>query len=149
MVKELKPFIDSKYPVYKDKDHTFIAGSSMGGLISMYAICEYPNVFGGAACMSTHWPGIFIKENNPVPDAFLNYLNSHLPNPKTHKIYFDYGDKTLDAMYQPYQQRVDSIMKSKGYNEKSWITKFFPGDDHSENSWHKRFYIPLEFLLTR
>ena len=149
LVKELKPFIDGKYPVYKDKDHTFIAGSSMGGLISMYAICEYPTVFGGAACLSTHWPGIFTTENNPVPDAFLSYLNSHLPNPKTHKIYFDYGDKTLDAMYQPYQQKADSIMKSKGFNEKSWLTRFFPGDDHSENSWHKRLNIPFEFLLAR
>ena len=149
LVKELKPFIDSNYPVYRDKDHTFISGSSMGGLISMYAICEYPNVFGGAACMSTHWPGIFIKDNNPVPNAFLNYLNSHLPNPKTHKIYFDYGDKTLDAMYQPYQLKADSIMKIKGFNQKSWLTKFFPGDDHSENSWHKRMNIPLEFLLSK
>ena len=99
--------------------------------------------------MSTHWPGIFVKENNPVPNAFLNYLNSHLPNPKTHKIYFDYGDKTLDAMYQPYQQKADSIMRSNGFNEKSWITRFFPGDDHSEYSWHKRLNIPLEFLLIK
>ena len=146
---EQKPFIDSKYSVYKDKNHTFVAGSSMGGLISMYAICEYPNIFGGAACMSTHWPGIFVKENNPVPYAFLNYLNNHLPNPKTHKIYFDYGDKTLDAMYQPYQLKADSIMKTKGFNQKSWLTRFFPGDDHSENSWHKRLNIPLEFLLEK
>ena len=149
LVKELKPFIDNTYSVYKDKDHTFIAGSSMGGLISMYAICEYPSVFGGAACMSTHWPGIFVTENNPVPDAFLNYISKHLPNPKTHKIYFDYGDKTLDAMYQPYQIKADSIMKSKGFNEKSWLTRFFPGDDHSENSWHKRLNIPVEFLLKK
>ena len=70
LVTELKPFIDKKYSVYKDMNHTFIAGSSMGGLISMYAICEYPRVFGGAACMSTHWPGIFSAEGNPVPDAF-------------------------------------------------------------------------------
>ena len=149
LVKELKPFIDSKYSVYKDKDHTFIAGSSMGGLISMYAICECPTVFGGAACMSTHWTGVFVTENNPVPDAFLKYLSSHLPNQKTHKIYFGYGDKTLDAMYHPYQQKADSIMKSRGYNEKSWLTKFFPGDNHSENAWHKRLNIPLEFLLAR
>ena len=149
IVKELKPFIDSQYSVYKDKDHTFIAGSSMGGLISMYAICEYPNVFGGAACMSTHWLGIFATENNPVPDAFLKYLNSHLPNPKTHKLYFDYGDKTLDAMYQPYQLKADSIMRLNGFNKKSWFTKFFPGDDHSENSWHKRLNIPVEFLLKK
>jgi predicted alpha/beta superfamily hydrolase len=147
LVTELKPFIDKKYAVNKDKAHTFVAGSSMGGLISMYAICEYPNVFGGAACLSTHWPGIFAVENNPIPDAFVNYLKLNLPNPKNHKIYFDYGDQTLDALYPPLQKKVDEVMKTKNYSDKSWLTKFFPGEEHSEKSWNKRLNIPLEFLL--
>ena len=67
----------------------------MGGLISMYAICEYPEVFGGAICMSTHWYRNFASENNPIPLAFQNYLKANLPNPKTHKIYFDFGTETL------------------------------------------------------
>jgi len=147
IVSELKPFIDKKYPVYKDRKHTFIAGSSMGGLISMYAICEYPAVFGGAACLSTHWPGIFSIKGNPVPDAFVNYMRTHLPNPKTHKFYFDYGDHTLDAMYPPLQKKVDDVMKEKGFTDKNWVTRFFPGDDHSEISWNRRLHIPIEFLL--
>jgi len=147
IVSELKPFIDQKYPVYKDRDHTFIAGSSMGGLISMYAICEYPDIFGGAACLSTHWPGIFATENNPVPEAFVNYLKTNLPNPKNHKFYFDYGDQTLDAMYAPLQKKVDEVMKAKGFTDSNWITKFYPGQDHSEKSWNSRLNIPLEFLL--
>ncbi len=147
LVEELKPLIDKKYSTRKDAAHTFIAGSSMGGLISMYAICEYPNVFGGAACLSTHWPGIFVTKDNPIPDAFVDYLKNNLPNPKHHKFYFDYGDKTLDAMYPPLQKKVDEVMKEKGYTEKKWLTKYFPGQDHSEGSWRSRFEIPLEFLL--
>ena len=53
LVTELKPFIDKTFATKADQSHTFIAGSSMGGLISMYAVCEYPKVFGGAACLST------------------------------------------------------------------------------------------------
>ncbi|MDI1256219.1 MAG: alpha/beta hydrolase-fold protein [Flavobacterium sp.] len=147
IVSELKPLIDKTFPVYKDRAHTFIAGSSMGGLISMYAICEYPDIFGGAACLSTHWPGTFSTENNPIPQAFFEYLKKNLPSPKNHKIYFDYGDQTLDALYQPYQLKVDAIMKSKGFTVENWITKFFPGKDHSENAWKERLDIPLEFLL--
>ncbi len=147
LVSELKPFIDKTYPTHTDSKNTFIAGSSMGGLISMYAICEYPNVFGGAACLSTHWPGIFSIEGNPLPDAFVTYLSKHLPNPKSHKIYFDCGDQTLDALYPPWQRKADAIMQAKGFTEKSWITKYFPGDDHSEKSWNKRLHIPLLFLL--
>lgn len=149
LVYELKPFIEHTYSVYTDRKHTFIAGSSMGGLISMYAICEYPKVFGGAACLSTHWPGIFSIGNNPVPDAFICYLKTNLPDPKTHKIYFDYGDQTLDAMYPPLQLKVDEVMKSKGFTEKNWITKFYPGDDHSEKSWNRRLNVPMEFLLKK
>ncbi|WP_206203618.1 hypothetical protein, partial [Thermococcus sp. M36] len=70
-----------------------------------------------------------------------------IPDAKNHRIYFDCGDKTLDALYPPIQQRVDSIMKVKGYSDKQWITKYFPGEDHSEKAWSKRLAIPLTFLL--
>lgn len=147
LVKELKPFIDSAYSTHKNREHTFIAGSSMGGLISLYAICEYPDVFGGAACLSTHWPGIFSMENNPVPAAFFKYMEIALPDPATHKIYFDYGDATLDALYPPLQQQADERMKKRGYSTKNWLTKYFPGENHSEIAWNKRLHIPLTFLL--
>lgn len=149
LVKELKPFIDTAYATKKDRKHTFIAGSSMGGLISLYALCQYPEVFGGAACLSTHWPGIFTVENNPIPNAFFNYMRLHLPSPRTHKIYFDYGDATLDALYPPLQKIADEVMKDKGFGAKNWLTKFFPGEDHSENAWRKRLEQPLIFLLKK
>jgi len=150
LVTELKPFIDKNYSTFTNRKNTFIAGSSMGGLISMYAICEYPDIFGGAACMSTHWPGLFSLENNPVPDAFINYMKTHLPNPKKHKIYFDCGNRTLDAMYPPLQIKVDEVMEIKGYGiRNNWMTKFFPGDDHSERSWSRRLGTPLLFLLKK
>jgi predicted alpha/beta superfamily hydrolase len=147
LVSELKPYIDSHFSTLKNKENTFIAGSSMGGLISMYAICEYPDVFGGAACISTHWPGTFSMPNNPIPEAFNNYMNSHLPNPKTHKIYFDYGNKTIDALYPDLQKKVDVLMQKKGFTATNWTTQFFDGKDHSEKSWAERLHIPLEFLL--
>jgi len=147
LVRELKPYIDTHFSTLRDQQHTFIAGSSMGGLISMYAICEYPKVFGGAACLSTHWTGIFTTTDNPIPASFLQYLKTHLPSPKNHKIYFDYGSATLDAMYKPYQLQADSIMKAAGYTETNWTTREYPGADHSENSWRKRFDSPVLFLL--
>ncbi|HZY40354.1 MAG TPA: alpha/beta hydrolase-fold protein [Mucilaginibacter sp.] len=149
LVEELKPYIDSHYSTAPTRKSTFTAGSSMGGLISMYAICEYPKIFGGAACISTHWPGIFTTVDNPIPAAFLNYLDKHLPSPQDHKIYFDYGSATLDAMYKPYQQSADSIIKAHGYTQANWITREFPGDDHSERSWNQRLSIPVVFLLGR
>jgi len=149
LVTELKPFIDKNYSTYTNKENTFIAGSSMGALISMYAICEYPDIFGGAACLSTHWPGSFTVDNNPVPNAFSNYIKDNLPNPKHHKIYFDYGDQTLDALYPPLQHNVDIVMKNKGYSKNNWMTQFFPGANHSELSWNKRLDIPIVFLLSK
>ena len=149
LVEELKPYIDSNYSTLANKENTFIAGSSMGGLISMYAICEYPKVFSGAACISTHWVGdVNIKGDN-IPLAFNEYLKHNLPSSKTHKIYFDYGTVGLDSLYKPYQLLVDKTMKSKGFTSTNWITQEFKGKDHSEASWSERFYIPLEFLLSK
>ncbi|MDX2049012.1 MAG: alpha/beta hydrolase-fold protein [Chitinophagaceae bacterium] len=148
LVKELKPFIDSSFAVYTDPANTFIMGSSMGGLISMYAVCEYPGVFGGAACLSTHWPGTF-GQNDIIPAAFNRYLAEHLPSQRNHKIYFDYGTATLDSLYKRHQLLIDKTMKAKGYNSKNWITKEFTGEDHTEKAWGRRLDIPLVFLMGR
>lgn len=154
IVTELKPFIDKTFATAKERKNTFIAGSSMGGLISLYAICEYPKIFGGAACISTHTPMIVKEKMQEVSDKdiaakFRDYLRKHLPNPNKHKIYFDYGDQTLDSFYKPYQEKIDAVMKEKGYTDKNWITRFFPGADHSEKSWHERLDIPFMFLLKK
>ena len=149
LVEELKPFIDKTYSTLTDPSNTFVAGSSMGGLISMYALCEYPNVFGGAACLSTHWPGLFYMENNPVPSSFFSYLNKHLPAPGQHQIYFDHGTETLDSMYASLQLEVDAIMKEKKYRPSQWISCSWPGQDHSEKSWRSRLEVPVTFLLKR
>ncbi|MFY7665203.1 alpha/beta hydrolase [Flavobacterium sp.] len=147
IVTELKPYIDEKYSTRKSPEFTAIGGASMGGLISIYALCEYPKVFGKALCLSTHWPGIWSLENNPIPDAFIQYLKANLPRPKSHKIYFDYGDQTLDALYPKLQEKVDAAMTEKGYNAKNWMTVYDKGADHSEKAWAKRFATPLKFAF--
>ncbi len=147
LVKEVKPFVDSKYAVYTEKDNTFVAGSSMGGLMSMYAISEYPEVFGGAACISTHWPGFMPMPNNPHPEAIFKYMEANLPDANDHKLYFDYGTETLDAHYPQYAPKVDSILAARGYDASNSRNIKFEGTDHSENSWNQRLDIPFTFLL--
>ena len=149
IVKELKPFIDNNYKTFTNKENTFIAGSSMGGLISIYAICKYPKIFGGAACLSTHWIGSLQRNTPVIPLAFQNYLSNNLPTPENHKIYFDYGTATLDSYYKPHQIKVDEIMRKKGFTNLNWITEEFIGEDHSEKAWSKRLAIPLKFLLRK
>ena len=119
----------------------------MGGLISLYAICEYPGVFGGAACLSTHWTVFFRSENNPIPGAIMSYLENHLPPPQNHKVYFDHGTVDIDALYDHYQKEADNLMRSNGFRSKNWETLIFKGEDHSENAWRKRLSIPLQFLM--
>lgn len=147
MVQELKPFIDKNYSVFTDANHTAIMGSSMGGLISMYALCQYPKVFGKAACLSTHWVGFRDFENNPIPESFFNYMEKMLPNSKNHKIYFDYGTATLDAEYLKYEHRVDEVLQQKGYDATTFKNLKFEGENHSEASWQKRIHIPIEFMF--
>ncbi len=139
LVEELKPYVDAHYRTLPDQPNTFIMGSSMGGLISLYAVCEYPHVFSGAGCVSTHFPigrGIV-----------LQYMQENLPDPKTHKFYFDYGTRTTDKAYEKYQRRADNILLANGYIQgENWITRKFEGHEHSEVDWRKRVHIPLEFL---
>jgi len=149
LVEELKPYIDKNFSTLPDRDNTFIAGSSMGGLISLYAICEYPKVFVGAACLSTHWIGNFDLYQDVIPKAFVTYVDKNLPDPKTHRLYFDHGDKTLDQFYKPHQLEIDKVLYKHQYNKSNLITLFFPGTNHSERAWQQRLHIPFSFLLAR
>jgi predicted alpha/beta superfamily hydrolase len=115
-------------------------GSSMGGLISAYAMSEYPEIYGGAGCVSTHWPA--------GDGIVIDYLKAHLPDARTHRFYFDYGTETLDANYEPYQRKMDEVMRNAGYKEgKNWVTKKFVGAEHAERAWSQRVDVPLTFLL--
>jgi predicted alpha/beta superfamily hydrolase len=140
LVTELKPAIDARYRTRPDRAHTSIMGSSMGGLISLDAICRYPEVFGGAAGLSTAWTA--------AGGVATRALQSALPDPQTHRIYFDFGTETKDGRYEPLQQAVDAQLKGAGFiTGSNWITKAFPGEEHSERAWRKRVHAPLEFLL--
>lgn len=147
LVYELKPLIDKTYPTRRSRKHTFVAGSSMGGLISLYAMCEYPKVFGGVACLSTHWTGVFQAADNPIPATFVRYLEEKLPLRGKHKFYFDHGTATIDAWYADSQQQVDALLKRKGIKPKHFRTYVFEGEPHNEQAWAKRLYIPFTFLL--
>jgi predicted alpha/beta superfamily hydrolase len=117
-------------------------GSSMGGLISCYAVAEYPQVFGGAGCVSTHWP--------LVDGAMVDYLSRTMPDPKTHRFYFDHGTVTLDAMYGPYQKRADAVMRSAGYTDGvNLMTRAIEGAEHNETAWRVRMGEALAFLIGR
>lgn len=148
IVRELKPAIDSRYATLSDRDHTMVMGSSMGGIISLYAICEYPETFGGAGCLSTAWIATF-ERNAVFPLATFDYLRDHLPDPATHRIYFDQGTTTLDALYSEAQAFADVMVRDRGYTERNFMSRVFPGADHTEDAWSRRVDIPLRFLDPR
>ena len=142
IVDEVKPYVDKTYRTLPDRDNTYVMGSSMGGLISLYAVCEYPEIFGGAGCVSTHFPiGRGIT---------LGYMKVNLPKPGHHRFYFDYGTKTVDKNYEHYQSKADEILMAHGYTRGvDWVTMRYEGHKHSEIDWRKRVNIPLEFLLRK
>lgn len=149
IVYTLKPKIDSAFATRSERSNTFIAGSSMGGLISLYAYCEYPTVFGGAACISTHWPGGLAVQDPAIANAITMYVRDRIPPPTRRKIYFDHGDQGLDGQYGKWQEIVDEIFIAKGYKGKSWTSRVFPGTDHNERAWQERFDQVVIALMGR
>jgi len=139
VVDELKPHVDQSFPVLTGVKDTFVMGSSMGGLISLYALCRYPDVFGGAACLSTHYPEDL--------DFFLEWLDTHLPEGR--RLYFDYGTTGGDERIEERQDRVNEVLHGKGYREgENLMVRRFEGADHSEWAWRSRLHLPFQFLLT-
>ncbi len=118
----------------------YTIGSSMGGLISLELLTEYPERFEGAGCLSTHW--------SAADDPTVEYFLPRLPAPGNHRIYFDFGTEDLDAEYEPYQNRVDEHLIASGWKfGEDFISHRFEAADHSEKAWRRRLEVPLSFLL--
>ncbi len=126
LAQTLKPFIDSKYRTKKSFENTFIAGSSMGGLISLYAVMQYPSVFGTAGIFS---PSLFIAKQMYVEaQQFTN------PNPI--KLYFYAGGKEdanlvndVKKMATIFEQKQNikvftTVTEIAKHNEKYWQIEF-------------------------
>ncbi len=152
VVEELKPFIDNQYQPLTDPSNTFVMGSSMGGLISMYALCEYPQVFGGAICMSTHLSFGHLPlagDNHQWAMAFEKYMSEKLPEANTHMVYMDRGTVGIDEPYAPYQVQADSLIQAKGWDKEHYASLVFEGHEHNETCWAQRLDIPLTFVLNK
>ena len=155
LVDDLKPMIDIAWRTLPGRDDTVIAGSSMGGLISLYAMMKHPEVFGSAGCLSTHWPlrlerlegGALETWREAVAQTWSDVIRRGLPDPATHRLYMDRGDETLDQFYAFFQSRIDSVIRGEGWGPDRFRSLVFPTAEHNEKSWNSRLDVPLTFLL--
>lgn len=152
IVSELKPKIDRMYRTKSDRKHTSIIGSSMGGLISLYAISKYPSVFGNAGAVSTHLPlgdpNWSEAERQDIFAGWRKFVQSELGKPRGRRIWFDHGTDTLDAFYPPYQDNLDRALLANGWKRgRDFQSTIYPGAAHEENAWAARMDDIFGWLL--
>ena len=133
---EFKPSIDAQYRTLPDRDNTLIAGSSMGGLMSLYAALDYNGAFSRAACLS---PSLWVH-----PRKSLRMIERARIAPDT-CIYFDYG--TQEMGNHPKNAEVlcaaCSALLRKGVD---LTFRLVPGGTHSEESWAQRVPVMMKCL---
>lgn len=135
LVKTLKPFIDKNYRTLKDKPNTYIAGSSMGGLISLYAVLKYPKVFGGAGVFS---PAFWVSGNNIYRD-----IKKKGKEVKA-KIYFYCGKQESDSMVPDMLRALEGMSTVS----KSTMTSIIRDDGkHNESTWRKEFPLFYQWIM--
>jgi len=135
LAETLKPYIDSKYRTLKDVKNTAIAGSSMGGLISMYAIAEYPEIFGSAGVFS---PAFWL-----APKIYDD-VKERLPGLKNSKVFFVAGDKEGTAMVRD-MKKLHGILNPDGANKNIMLLEKEDGK-HTEWFWHREFVPFYKFI---
>lgn len=145
----LKPLIDSTFRTRTERAHTGIFGSSMGGLISLYAYFQRPETFGFVGAMS---PSFWFAGG-----AILPYIRNARPN--LGRVYLDIGEKEspsarrwwqiplLDSLRQSHCQRVASLLERKGCGDESLRFVVDPEGEHNESAWRRRLPDALRFLL--
>lgn len=133
-VNELKPQIDRYYPTLPDREHTFIAGSSMGGLMSLYALAAYNQVFSRAAALS---PSLEFN------GAKLRELLQDAPIAPDSVLYMDYGEREWDwdrGCSARFGATVSRLLR-RGVRV---TARVIPEGEHCEASWERQipFFIP-------
>lgn len=135
-VEEFKPYIDENYPTLPDRSHTFLGGSSMGGLMTLYGVLRYNRVFSRGAALS---PSIWFARDK---------LESLIRNARVGQdtvLYMDYGQREMyDRRMMDWYGRVTGMLMEKKINVTSRIV---PGGTHSEASWEKQLPFLINTLL--
>ena len=131
LVETLKPFIDKHYRTLSSKENTFIAGSSLGGLISCYAMLRYPDVFGKAGIFS---PAFWVAPQ-------LNQLTDSVAAKMNGQFFFYAGEYESETMIS----NMENITEKLGEGSNALIYEVTdPEGKHNEQSWRKwfaEFYI--------
>lgn len=148
IAEELKPYVDGKLRTIPDREHTFMMGSSLGGLISVWAGLEHGDVFGGVASLSTatYW-------DDEVVVSHAAGLKTGLTT--TPRMYVDTGrDERDDSEMGPLmpteekQARLVEALKKAGYVEGDSLRVVVdPIGTHNGESWHCRLPGVLPYLL--
>ena len=133
---EFKPSIDAQYRTLPDRDNTLIAGSSMGGLMSLYAALDYNGAFSRAACLS---PSLWVH-----PRKSLRMIERARIAPDT-CIYFDYGTQEMGNHPKNTEElcAACSALLHKGVD---LTFRLVPGGTHSEESWAQRVPVMMKCL---
>lgn len=132
----LKPYIDRNYRTKSDKQNTYIAGSSMGGLISMYAALKYPRTFGGVGVFS---PAFWVS--GPEIYKVMQRKGKKLDS----KIYF-YGGKLEGDSMIPDLMRAFDVMRSNSSSELKLVIR--DEGEHNERRWREEFPLFYEWVFS-
>jgi predicted alpha/beta superfamily hydrolase len=136
LVNTLKPFIDTNYRTLPDRENTIICGSSMGGLMALYAACVYNHVFQRAACLS---PSVWVD-----PGKVLELIaRAHIRNDTC--IYMDYGSEEMfnHAANTEALLSTSYLLLTKRVN---LAMRVVPGGTHCEASWERQIPIFMDCL---
>ncbi len=138
IVSYLKPYIDTNYNTYADRYHTTIGGSSMGGLMALYAGINYSNIFSKALCLS---PYVYYVMNDILKDIKKVSINNDTD------LYISYGSKECrnHNEFIRYTEDIFTIQR-KMVNKARIYLHLFKGHDHSEASWAKETNVWVKEL---
>ena len=137
LAQTLKPYVDAHYRTRPDAAHTGIAGSSLGGLISVYAALKYPKVFGEVGVFS---PAFWVCD-----DSLRAFARTH-PAAQTARFYFVCGPKESETMLPLMAQWRDELRR-EGVPPAN-LSFHAPADgEHREWFWRREFPAAYQFLF--
>ena len=140
LIEKVIPLAKEVADISSDRAHVAVGGSSMGGLASLYALTQFPETYGTALCVSTHW-------SMSTSRAWRSFVEQ-LPSPSEgHRIWFDHGTEFIDTEYGAKQAEINVELSRRGWAWPQVESRTYVGTAHNEQEWEVRLPVILKWWL--
>lgn len=147
LYEDVQAFVNRRYHTDRAASRTFIGGTGVGGLFSLYATAKLPFAFGGAAVFSPDWTPGRTATDTAFVTAFRDYLSGQWDALRSARLYVDHVAVPGERPFGPHRALFGTFLRARGFPPEQWTLRRIDGTGEQDATWAGRVEAAVRFLL--